>query len=253
MCKSGKNHAGKPKQEQHMNLVLLHYFGGSPDSWNPLFDVMEKRGLGNVSFTPLALNSFMLDNYSVTGIAAEIENFVESNVQEEYVLVGHSMGGKISLVMASLGSEKLRGVVLLAPSPPTPEPFDEAIREQMLTMERTRVAAEETIRSVSFQPLLPPVMEQAIQDNLHTNQMLWKDWLETGTREDVTAVLPKVKVPVLVVAGQHDQNMTPDLLQREIAEKIPGAQLKVVDTGHLVPMEAPETTATLIGEFLRGL
>ena len=236
-----------------MNLVLLHYFGGSPDSWNPLFDVFKKRGIGNLSFTPLALNSFAPQTYSVPNMAQDIHTFVEKNVQEPYILVGHSMGGKLALVMASLGSEKLRGVVLLAPSPPTPEPFNEEIRQDMLATHASRQGAEKTVRGVSYQPLPPAVMEQAIEDNINTSKIMWDTWLEDGTKEDISDVLPQIHLPVLVIAGAHDANMTPDLLRREIVDKIPGAKLEVVDSGHLIPMELPEVTATVLTNFVSEL
>jgi 3-oxoadipate enol-lactonase len=39
---------------------------------------------------------------------------------KRYVLVGHSMGGKIAQLMASRRPTGLAGLVLVAPSPPSP-------------------------------------------------------------------------------------------------------------------------------------
>jgi len=49
-----------------------------------------------------------------------------------YVLVGHSMGGKVAQIIAARRPEGLAGVVLVAPAPPTPMPMPEAQRASML-------------------------------------------------------------------------------------------------------------------------
>ena len=40
-----------------------------------------------------------------------------------YVLVGHSMGGKLAQIVAKRQPDALVGLVLVAPAPPTPMPW----------------------------------------------------------------------------------------------------------------------------------
>jgi pimeloyl-ACP methyl ester carboxylesterase len=49
-----------------------------------------------------------------------------------YVLVGHSMGGKLGQIVAARRPKELVGVVLVAPSRSTPMPVPEAVRAIML-------------------------------------------------------------------------------------------------------------------------
>lgn len=57
----------------------------------------------------------------------------------------------------------------------------------------------------------------------------------------------KIKVPVLVAAGEKDEMMTAKLLKREIVRRIETARLVVVpEVNHLLPLEAPKETADLI-------
>jgi pimeloyl-ACP methyl ester carboxylesterase len=61
------------------------------------------------------------------------------------------------------------------------------------------------------------------------------------------------EIPTLVVVGEED-SLTPPALAEALAEAIPGARVSVVpNAGHLVPMEQPETTTEILGEFLRNL
>lgn len=46
--------------------------------------------------------------------------------------------------------------------------------------------------------------------------------------ENIAARMKDIEVPVLVIAGETDQSMTPALLQREIVERLSDACLEVV-------------------------
>lgn len=67
---------------------------------------------------------------------------------------------------------------------------------------------------------------------------------------DVRDQLGSLQVPVLAVAGEHDQPTPPASLQ-EIADGAPYGRFEVViDAAHLVPAEAPEVTAKLLARFV---
>ncbi len=85
---------------------------------------------------------------------------------------------------------------------------------------------------------------------MRSSRPAWRAWLERGSREDISALMPKVTMPVLVVAGAADQVLPAGLLEREVMRRIAGARLAVVpgNVGHLLPLEAPQATAELIRE-----
>jgi pimeloyl-ACP methyl ester carboxylesterase len=61
--------------------------------------------------------------------------------------------------------------------------------------------------------------------------------------------MPRIAVPVLVMAGGSDPGMTPELLRREVVARIGGARMVTVpNAGHLLPLEAPGTLAKLVRE-----
>jgi pimeloyl-ACP methyl ester carboxylesterase len=63
-------------------------------------------------------------------------------------------------------------------------------------------------------------------------------------------LLPNVKVPVLVVAGEHD-SFTPPAVSRAMAEAIPGAELALLPGGsHLLPLERREELKEVVLDFL---
>ena len=64
---------------------------------------------------------------------------------------------------------------------------------------------------------------------------------------DVLSELPKVTVPVDVVAAEHDNVAVPDHMAR-IADALPHGRLHVLDGArHLAPLQHPDVIARIIG------
>ncbi|GJG85990.1 hydrolase [Gemmatimonadetes bacterium T265] len=168
-----------------------------------------------------------------------------------YVLVGHSMGGKVALALAARRPAGLAGLVLVAPSPPTPEPMTEASRARTLATYGDRAAAVETARRITMRPLAPAAFDQIVADSLRTSRPAWDAWMREGSREDLAALAPRVNVPTLVVAGGEDPVMAHAMLEREVRDRVAGARMvDVPHVGHLVPVEAPADLARVIGAFI---
>ena len=63
-------------------------------------------------------------------------------------------------------------------------------------------------------------------------------------------LLPKLKVPALVICGALDQ-ATPPALNKVIAEKAPGARyIELPNCGHCPPLEQPKAFLAAIKDFI---
>jgi pimeloyl-ACP methyl ester carboxylesterase len=102
-------------------LVFLHYYGGSSRTWKyvkaklaPNFHTItiDHRGWGE-SDAPAG-------GFGLVDLAADAEGVIAALKPKRYVLIGHSMGGKVAQLMASRQPARLAGLVLVAPSPPSP-------------------------------------------------------------------------------------------------------------------------------------
>ena len=233
-----------------MKLIFLHYFGGGPHSWDGVAAGFE----GNSVQTPdLREVGRLADGYSVERAATDVMQLVGA-MDEPWVLAGHSMGGKIAVAIAARQPENLRGCVLIAPSPPTPEPMSDEMRTFMLEAHGTREAAEKIVRGAAGSELAPEVWETAIAANLAYSQRDWTNWIEIGTREDISSIIPNIQIPILVVAGERDSDMSADFLRGAIVEKFRDAQLKeIAGAGHLMPQEKPAAVTALISDWLSQL
>ena len=102
-------------------LVFLHYWGGSSRTWDLVIDRLktdfhcvayDQRGWGD-SDRPET-------GYSLEDLAKDAESLIRTLELDRYILIGHSMGGKVAQLLASKRPPGLEALILVAPSPPTP-------------------------------------------------------------------------------------------------------------------------------------
>lgn len=231
-------------------VVLLHAFGGSSRSWDlvtprlaPPCVAPDLRGFGGSDAPP--------GPYDVASYAADVLALVAD--LEEYVLVGHSMGGKFALAAAAHRPKGLRGLVLVAPSPPTPEPMTDESRQRTLDAWGDRAAVEGIVASVLRLPIPPGFREATINGYLAASERAWRAWLEIGSLENVSDRMAKIDVPVYIVVGTEDPVVGPKTQRDEVASRLASASVEEVPgAGHLLPIEAPDAVAAAILSATNG-
>ncbi|MEK6347228.1 MAG: alpha/beta fold hydrolase [Burkholderia sp.] len=237
-------------------LVFLHYWGGSSRTWDGVAGplrarcrtvAIDQRGWGD-SDAPAG-------GYAMADLARDALAVIESLGLARYVLVGHSMGGKVAQQLAAWRPRGLAGVVLVAPSPPTPMAVPAEARAAMAAAYDSRESVEQVLDAVlTATPLPAAPREQAIADSLRGAPPAKLAWPGAGMLEDIAGEVGAIEVPVRVIAGERDQVERVEVLQRELLPRIPGAGLEVLPAvGHLLPLEAPEALVERIGAFLDAL
>jgi pimeloyl-ACP methyl ester carboxylesterase len=237
-------------------LVFLHYYGGSARTWDAVADELadryrvvatDHRGWGG-SEAPA-------DGYRIADLAADAEGVIEALQLRRYVLVGHSMGGKVAQLIASRRPEGLEGLVLVAPSPPSPMLLSDAERATLIGAYLTRESVEFVIDHVlTAKPLDVAYREQVIEDSLRGAPQAKAGWPDVAMREDITAATVSIDAPTIVISGELDQVDRVATLQAELLPRIPHAAMHVLPgTGHLSPLEAPAEVARLIARFAAAI
>jgi pimeloyl-ACP methyl ester carboxylesterase len=237
-------------------LVFLHYWGGSSRTWHPVLERLagtarcvayDHRGWGR--------SSAPADGYAIGDLAADALAVIDARGLTDYVLVGHSMGGKVAQAVAARRPAGLRGAVLVAPAPARPVDLPAEAREQMAGAYASRETVAATLDAVLTHAALgEELREQVIEDSLAGAAAAKRAWPARTIVEDVSAGLERIDVPVLVVAGAHDRVEPVDVLRSHVVAAIGGAELDVIgDCGHLIPLERPQELSDRIAAFRAAL
>jgi pimeloyl-ACP methyl ester carboxylesterase len=237
-----------------LSLVFLHYFGGSSITWEQVTDELnEDFHCIAIDLPGFGASQSSDDKLSVSDIRESVVEVIESLQLENYVLIGHSMGGKIALSLASHKSFGLKKLLLFAPSPPTPEPMTEKEQEQLLRAYNNRSALINNINNITHQPLADFDINNLVNDNLRASEIAWTSWIECGSKEDISAEMCNIAVPVLVINGQFDKNLSGKFLRNKFLTYFPFADFhEIREAGHLLPIEAPLAVVKLIREAVKS-
>lgn len=233
-------------------LVFLHYWGGSSRTWRhvvrrlaPDFRTVtvDQRGWGR-SAAPA-------HGYALADMADDALAVIQALDLERYILVGHSMGGKVSQLIASRNPRGLIGLTLVAPSPPSPLGLPLDVRQGMVRAYDRR----ESIIATMEQVLAPNGLdrkdfETVIADSLAGASAAKEAWPLVTSQEDITVAVTKIDVPVTVLSGALDRVDPPETLRPELLPHIPQTRLQVLpEVNHLSPLEAPDQIAHLVRFF----
>ncbi|MGD3111710.1 alpha/beta fold hydrolase [Streptomyces sp. YGL11-2] len=204
----------------------------------------------------------------IDDMAADLAAMTEAVVPGRFVLVAHSMGGLVARRAAQRLGPRLRGLLLLDPTPESAPVYD--------TFDRTAVKVDRALSVtqglVRFRPLARVVsanVRRAFPADTYA-AMLTEDFVPAGiaqTRREFRAVaadLPRLRAEppalpacptVLLSASRPAKGRAPQHAilaehQRRWAETLPDGRFEEVDSGHLVQAEVPEAVAAGVRQLL---
>ncbi|KAB8228944.1 alpha/beta fold hydrolase [Aspergillus alliaceus] len=258
-------------------LIFLHYWGGSSSTWHKLTSpdsptslssiypilAVDLRGWGK-STGPCQESG---NSYSISALASDVALTLEKLkaddgtndlLQHGLIFVGHSMGAKVALTtLSALPThllQELKGLVLVAPAPPTALSLPPEMKEQQKVAYETKESVRWTVENVLSNPerLSEADIELVIHDSLSGNQLAKRAWPTYGMSEDVSggvrnalASIRNAGVRASILAGELDvvepQDRVDTEVRRFLAENGVVSSLKTcASVKHLLPLECPE-------------
>jgi pimeloyl-ACP methyl ester carboxylesterase len=207
------------------------------------------------------------------GIAAQagmIAALIEQLGLEKPLLVGHSMGGAVSLALALDRPDLVRGLALIAPLTQivetVPAPFKGLLAPLALRpLLAWTVAVPVGMRTgpataaAVFAP--DPVPADFALAGGGALALRPKSYM-AGSFEiraapvemaGLVARYGEIRVPVAILYGRSDAVLDPQLNGEKTAAEIPGATIEVIEGGHMLPVTHPKATEAWLRRVLAGL
>jgi pimeloyl-ACP methyl ester carboxylesterase len=247
----GSKHDGKPV------LVLLHGYCGSSAYWEKVTESLaqvtrviapDARGHG-ASSAPAA------DVYEMESFADDLEALLSHLGVQSAILLGHSLGGYITLSYAERYPSRLAGFGLVHS---TPRPDSEAARQN-------RDKAADALRKDGIKPfvdgLIPKLFAADHLDSLAEEIQRCKDIglatdsraaaataLGMKARPDRSETISGASVPVLLLAGLKDGVVPPESTFSAGGDHVVRAE--IAEAGHMSMMERPDYFVAEVKAFL---
>ena len=174
---------------------------------------------------------------------------------DEIIVLGNGYGGFVALQMA-IRHPGIASRLILADCGAA---FSESGREAFRNMAAASKArglqaitdvAMRRLFAPEFQAQHPDLMGDRREAFLRSDPAVIQAACAALAELDLRPQLSQVKVPVLVLVGEHDE-ATPPPMSRELAALLPDARLKII-TGcaHVPQLQSPELFLDAIGDFM---
>jgi pimeloyl-ACP methyl ester carboxylesterase len=209
---------------------------------------------------------------TIEDLADDVACVLDDALVDRAVLIGHSMGVQVALETYRRHADRVAGLVLVcgASSHPLKTFRGSDMLEDLLprvekwihrvprvvnrltrTLLPTRLAYEVASRLEIRRELVEPSdFMPYLEGMARIDTRLFVAMLSSAGQHSADDLLPEVRVPVLVIAGERD-GFTPADRSRAMAAAIPGAELlEIPNASHTAPIERPHLVDSTIRDFV---
>ncbi len=249
---------GRQGAQPH-TVVLSHALGQDHSMWDTVANTLagsckvicpDTRGHGRseIPASPLSLAE----------LAADAARLIDELAGEPVVWIGLSMGGMIGQELAIRHPEKIKALVLANTTSQYTIEAKELISQRIHTVDDHGLSA---IANGTMSRFFTESFRTQNAATMSRHQRLLESIDPEGYTACAAAVcdvdtlsrLHQIRVPTLVIAGQHDES-TPLPMSQALRQGITGARLEVLPhCAHLSACEQPAAFAELVGDFIASL
>ncbi len=237
-------------------VVLLHGFTESQAIWNDFTPALAKKFRVITIDLPGHGSSGMLgDVHTMKDMAAAVKAVLDHLAVSRCTLVGHSLGGYVSLEFARMFPDMVAGLGLFHSMAAADSEEARQGRDKAIAI--IRESRKDFL--MGFIPsLFAPASREALSTQIDTliataqgmsDKAIIAAMEGMKMRSDSREILENATYPVLFIAGQQDSRIPSDLVLEQAKLPVKSYVLLLKNVGHMGWAEAPNETRKCIEHF----
>ncbi|HET9089231.1 MAG TPA: alpha/beta hydrolase [Acidimicrobiales bacterium] len=234
---------GEAFGEGPVRVIWLHGWARRGQDFTAAARELAERGIASLAIDLPGFGASLAPTRA--GGARYYADLVVPAIPEDgsLVLVGHSLGGRVAVVLAAAQPERYREVILVGAPLLRGAPGKSPWRYRL-------------VRALARRHLLSPARLEAARQRFGSPDYraasgVMRDVLVTMVAESYEDELSRLAVPLHLLWGANDTEARVDVAQRAITMVGAPARLTVLEgVGHLVPTESPEALVRAVLEAL---
>jgi pimeloyl-ACP methyl ester carboxylesterase len=248
-------------------IVLVHGINVQAHTWDPIARDLAATGrrVVAVDLRGHGASSWPLSGYALESFTDDMVAVLDHLQLPSVDLVGHSLGGRVTIAVAGLHPDRVTRMALSDTGPEVARGGGEFSRDIVSSTQevrgfRTRAEAREHYARLhpEWRPeFLDLHAEHQVRENWAGKLVFRSDpdlfWLtgSAGRRENAVlwGLCERVTAPVLVMWGTGSPFLDDDIASRMLAA-FPRAELCRIQAGHYIPREEPEAFLAALVPFL---
>lgn len=242
-------------------VVLLHGYLESQEIWYSFAEKLQKSGnrVITLDLPGHGLSGVAGEEHSMDFQAGAVLAVLNDLKLEKCALVGHSMGGYVSLAFAKNYPERLAGLCLFH-STPNPD-SDEKRANRDREIELVKGGKVELIAKTNIPMAFARENHKKMVEQIEEATLIAMETEPDGiiaclrgmkSRPDTNDVLEKLKLPVVLIFGKKDAYISEEVAQN-MAQRFSMHQTVFLEnSGHMGFMEEEARSVELIANFVGG-
>ncbi|WP_434439030.1 alpha/beta fold hydrolase [Lentzea sp. E54] len=240
-------------------LLLVHGAGGSVQAnFGPVLATLSRHftviapDLPGSGASPKAAGALDLE-----ALADDLVEIAVRSGHESFHVCGYSMGCAVAVTAAVRHPERVRGLVLSSPFAKVDAATRVRIDRWKSLLDGSREVLSRFVLSVmcgeEYLARLTPAQAAGFAELIGASVPAGSSaHLDLLLRTDLTAVLPRVTAPTLVIGASGDQLLSRQLA-KEVSDLVPGSKYTDIPCGHAIALESAAPWAGLITDHLTSV
>ena len=243
------------------SVLLIHGQPGSSLIWTRVLPLLRGRGVRTVAVDSPSNGHAGVEAADLLTRGVTLARLLAQQQRSPAVIVGHGYGAGIALALAATAPGHVRSLVLVAPAgcPQSISLTDRLLAAPLLgpclTWLGFRTAGLALHVPALRQRILSARVGLSVSD---VKRVVWGLTYGTSWRSFVLQqrrlvtdahrlhqTLSRIRCPVLIIAGTRDDIATPWAVTN-LGRRLPGSEVITTDTGHLIPIDAPDFVASAV-------
>lgn len=241
-------------------ILFIHGFGENGYVFDDLNNWLKQHYRVYIIHLPGINGSSFNDEvalWNLSDYASLIHDFIRDEIKEPVVVLGHSMGGYITLELVANYPENILGFGLIHSTAYADSEEKKEAREKNIEFIETH-GSELFIKTTTPNLYAPntqekkfEIIQEHIDHNAHTAPEVLIAYTRAMIRRNEHIVLLKnTNLPVLWILGKHDQAVKfDDSLKQVYLPNISFVNI-LTESGHMGMLEEPERVLNAVKEFL---
>ncbi len=240
------------EEGQGKNLIVLHGWGCNIDTVMPIVNILKDKykvyaldlpGFGKSQEPKEAINSF--DYVEI------VRAFMEKLNIDKATFVGHSFGGKLSIIMGSKYPSQVDKLVLIDSAGLIPKRGPKYYFK-VYSFKSLRFIYKKLFFWMADEKKMERFYKKFGSDDYQDSSGLMRKILVTVVNENLKPILKEIKASTLIIWGDKDMD-TPLYMAKTMESEIPDCGLVVLEgTGHYSYLDDYHKFGLILKSFLGG-